>query len=246
MTEARAVDAEILPAATQALMARPAQQQGLVARPVVTPDQAREILAEWEALKQAIARPEDIHEEERGGKKIRFYKKSFWRRAATFFQMNVEAVPGSERFDLFGQVRVASVAYQAKAGNSGTVTGDGHCGNDERGKERWSTANLLATAHTRAYNRAVSNCIGGGEVSADELEVEEKAAAENSAVRMVRLNVAEQNIREAILAVPTRDACVGIYKEIYANTEGLDKHVVEELLALCKARGEALKAKEGN
>lgn len=239
MTEPKEVSVEVVPAQTQALLARPVNEQLAVARPVVTPAQAKEILAEWEALKQAIARPEDIHEEERGGKKIRFYKKSFWRRAATFLNLSVNAVAGSERFDLFGQTRVASVAYEASVGNGRRVSGDGHCGNDERGKERWTTANLLATAHTRAYNRAVSNCIGGGEVSADELEVEEKVP------RAVREAVVHENFRQKIDLVQNRDQCAELYKEIHVNARGLEQEVVDSLLQLCKVKAQTLAAQRG-
>lgn len=47
------------------------------------------------------------------------------------------------------------------------------CGKDCDGRQHWShPGDLPATAHTRAQNRAISNLIGAGEVSAEEMEPE--------------------------------------------------------------------------
>ena len=157
---------------------------GMIARPVVTPEVAKQVIAEWEELKKAIGSETDIRREKRKSKQndgtwkeveIAYYKKSYWRKAATFLGLSVDVTPGTEKFELIGGVKLASVCYRATGPNGRGVTGDGHCGADEGGKANWSASNLLATAHSRAYNRAVSNYIGGGEVSADELDEETKA-----------------------------------------------------------------------
>lgn len=231
--------------ATQALLTTNNGQQ-LVARPIVSPEQARTVIAEWAALKAAIATESDVYREERGGKVVEYYKKSYWRKAATFLGITVEATPGSERFEVIGGAKVASVNYSASVPGR-KVTGDGHCGSDERGKERWTIANLLATAHSRAYNRAVSNCIGGGEVSADELEVVERPATPTPAKPAVDVEYqVEENVfvklRQKIDSTTTRDDCAALYKEIHANANNLTSDELGLLKSACSARGTELAA----
>jgi len=164
---------------TKAMLAVPANNSP-IPRPVVTPTEAKAIISEWEELKRAIGMESDIRRETRNTKdgpvEVAYYKKSYWRKAATFLNISVEAVPGTENFRTIGEgaamTKLASVVYVASSKSGRRVVGDGHCGTDENGKRNWSAANLLATAHSRAYNRAVSNFIGGGEVSADEIDEE--------------------------------------------------------------------------
>lgn len=181
MSEIHDVKAEVIPPApvtTQALSTTP-QNVG-VARPIVTPAQAKEIIQEWTDLKSSVLREVDIRRETRTNKNtgevtdVSYIKKSGWRNLATFFGLAVEVVPGTEKIEVIGGTKLASVTYRASALNGRACSGDGHCGGDEPGKYNWTLSNLAATAHTRAFNRAVSNLIGGGEVSADEIGSEEK------------------------------------------------------------------------
>jgi hypothetical protein len=184
MTQPTEIEAEVIPPPntsqnTKLMLSVPANNSP-IPRPVVTPTEAKVIIAEWEELKKAIGMESDIRRETRYSKdgpvEVAYYKKSYWRKAATFLNISVEAVQGSENFRTIGEgaslTKLASVVYVASAKNGRRVVGDGHCGTDEGGKAKWSAANLLATAHSRAYNRAVSNFIGGGEVSADEIDEE--------------------------------------------------------------------------
>jgi hypothetical protein len=120
-----------------------------------------------------------------------FRKKDYWRAVATAFNLQVEEVVGSEhRTDHTHQISAddetdepdwtISVTYRASASNGRTATGDGACSSSEKwGFDRQTGAiiskrqatyhNVRAHAHTRAYNRAVSNLVGFGEVSAEEI-----------------------------------------------------------------------------
>lgn len=144
--------------------------------PVVTVAQAQEIRKQWDDLKGSCLRDTDFHTENRKGKQVKYIKKSGWRYFATFFGLAVEAISNTEAVRTFKKngkdVLVCSISYRATSPNGRYSDGDGHCGNDEAGKDWWTIANLLATAHTRAYNRAVSNLVGGGEVSAEEMALE--------------------------------------------------------------------------
>lgn len=126
-------------------------------------------LRAYEDLKQRIATPSDIQDIYERGVHKQFYKKSFWRRIANAFNLTVLVVPNTQqRIDLGNGNYAMTVEYKAVAPNGRTASGDGHCGTDESGKDNFMQ--IAGIAHTRGYNRAVSNLVGGGEVSAEEMD----------------------------------------------------------------------------
>lgn len=115
------------------------------------------------------------------GKKFR--KKMYWRGVATAFNLRLEMVseqrvefdkPISEHVDEdeWGWV----VVYRATASNGRSCDGDGLCYASEKlTKQGYRSAmmtdhNIRSHAHTRAKNRAISDLVGFGEVSADEVK----------------------------------------------------------------------------
>ena len=131
--------------------------------PLATPTEAAAAIAAYEALKAAIVRDDDIQVIQ--GRK--FLKKSFWRRVATCFGLSLELVR-EERIVQDGHLAYR-VMYRAIAPNGRTMDSDGYCSTAEPGRGGWPEHNVRATAHTRAKNRAISDLVGGGEVSAEEL-----------------------------------------------------------------------------
>jgi Chitinase len=114
-----------------------------------------------------------------------FRKKGYWRGVGIAFNLTVTLL--EERRDVhgtfedghdnFGYVAV----YQATAPNGRSAIGDGACFAVEKALRRipnkWialpfqaTEHNIRSHAHTRAFNRAISNLVGFGEVSAEELE----------------------------------------------------------------------------
>jgi len=103
-----------------------------------------------------------------------FRKKSYWRAIATAFNLNV---------DLIGEQQIASptdendwgwvVTYVARATNGRFAIGDGACFASEKSGGSDTVHNVRGHAHTRGYNRAVSNLVGFGEVSAEEVQFEQ-------------------------------------------------------------------------
>jgi hypothetical protein len=98
-------------------------------------------------------------------------KKSYWRAVATAFGLSV---------DLVNEVEIKSpadetdwgyaVTYAARAKNGQYAIGDGACFASEKKSEAQRTVhNVRSHAHTRGFNRAVSNLVGFGEVSAEEI-----------------------------------------------------------------------------
>ncbi|KKL20852.1 hypothetical protein LCGC14_2451320 [marine sediment metagenome] len=139
-------------------------QTGIV-RPAVTPDEALKAWKEYQELKKKIIEKSDV---QRIGKDD-FLKKSYWRKLKTFFNLQVGCVK-EHHFTDESQVLHFMVIYRATHPNGSYADGDGACSSNEKGLTK-SFHNTRAIAHTRAFNRSVSNLVGGGEVSAEEINV---------------------------------------------------------------------------
>lgn len=96
-----------------------------------------------------------------------FRKKNYWRAIATAFNLTVEPIEErrEEALDDWGYV----VTYRATAPNGRSAVGDGACMVSEKRGPQGTLHNVRSHAHTRGFNRAVSNLVGFGEVSADEI-----------------------------------------------------------------------------
>ncbi len=99
--------------------------------------------------------------------------KAAWRKMSTFFNVDVKVV--REWKEDMGDGRwVFYTDYIAVAPNGRMAPGDGACDTHEKHRKDGSVItnsmhNTRGTAHTRGHNRAVSNLVGGGEVSAEEI-----------------------------------------------------------------------------
>lgn len=149
-----------------------------IVTPLSDPEGARAAIEQYEALKAAIIQPRDVYRETRkdrdgNEKEVEYLKKSFWRRVATCFGLSLELVSETREKDEKGALAY-SVYYCAVAPNGRTMIGDGYCSRSEPGKGYWSEHNVRATAHTRAKNRAISDMVGGGEVSYEEMVGEDE------------------------------------------------------------------------
>jgi len=96
------------------------------------------------------------------GKKFR--KKSYWRAIARGFYVDTELV-SEERIEV-GDDRGYEVCYRATTPDGRSTTGDGACMGSEKQGDSRTLHNVRAHAHTRAKNRAISDLVGFGEVSA--------------------------------------------------------------------------------
>ncbi len=142
--------------------------------PVFRGEQMAQALTAYREVQRALdeGMPEQIMELE--GKAFR--KKGYWRAVQVAFNASAEMV--EERREVYGALDDGSdnyvylVTYAATAPNGRRVTGDGACSASEkqRGRMRATEHNVRSHAHTRAFNRAVSNLVGFGEVSAEEAE----------------------------------------------------------------------------
>lgn len=127
-----------------------------------------------------------------------FKKKSYWRKVATFFNLTIET--REERHEMVGRTMVWHFTVRAIAPNGRYIEGIGSCDVYEKATLRdgeykmpgknggWYPAtpnslhNTRSTAYTRAFNRAVSDLVGGGEVSAEEVDRESTQPGERDDV----------------------------------------------------------------
>jgi hypothetical protein len=154
--------------------------------PIFTGTEMTQALTAYRDLQRALdqAMPDQIMNLD--GKPFR--KKGYWRAIAVAFNLTVE--PITERREVIGAFDDGRenfgwhVTYRATTPHGRTATGDGSCFAIEKARRRdgadpWaelpkqaSEHNVRSHAHTRAYNRAISNLVGFGEVSAEEVDRE--------------------------------------------------------------------------
>ena len=127
----------------------------------------QQLAAAYDAACKALIGPNDVQKE--GGRE--FKKKSAWRKLARHFRISVTADRDDARIQQNQDgswIAIARATAVAPWGQSFTDVGG--CGSDEQtGRRTITMADALATAMTRATNRAVSNLIAMGEVSAEEI-----------------------------------------------------------------------------
>jgi len=126
----------------------------------------------------------------------KFKKKSAWRKYATAFNISVEMMDEDIKYNELFQVILAKYRVKATLPNKRYSTGVGACSSWEKGHENDKTNNdgtitlckgpcngrkhfahadhdIIGTAFTRAVNRAISDLIGAGEVSAEEMALKD-------------------------------------------------------------------------
>lgn len=165
-----------------------------------------------------------------------FVKKSGWRKVALAYNLTLEMVPGSERIERAedGTPLRATVTWRATAPNGRTMEASGHCADSEsrfaKDKGRQKLENdLRATAETRAKNRAISDLIGMGKVSAEEAVSTGQLADEETIKRMPRalgfLFTHHGDDRDA-------NAARAVYDSLVQVEGGLSQQAAEAVIAL--------------
>jgi hypothetical protein len=148
---------------------------------------AKQAMAQFEQIKTEILNNDtDIVIIE--GKK--YIKRSGWRKIALAFNVTTEIVKiEREKID---DVYIVRVIARAIAPNGRISEEVGICDSTEfqKGRLKFSYHNIETKATTRAINRSISNLVGGGELSAEEIiegpeEIEEKSAPIDKAFRAV-------------------------------------------------------------
>ena len=99
----------------------------------------------------------------------KYIKRSGWRKIALAFNVSTEII--SVERDYGSDLKICHVKARAIAPNGRVSEEIASCDSTEfQGNIKFSVHNLETKAATRAINRAISNLVGGGEVSAEEIE----------------------------------------------------------------------------
>lgn len=127
--------------------------------------QQNALAAAYDAACGAIIGPNDVQVE---GNRT-FKKKSAWRKLARYFNISTRVVKVEREYLASGDF-LATVTTEASAPWGQSAEAVGACCTDEAtGRRVITVADAIATAETRATNRATSNLIAMGEVSAEEM-----------------------------------------------------------------------------
>lgn len=133
-------------------------------KPVVSAEQAKKGWEEFERLKDALLTSDDY--QPIGDKK--FIKRSGFRKIGVCFNLS-DRIVEQVRTDREDGTFFWRIGVEVAAPNGRVVAGVGICDSAER-KFAHLEHDVYATAHTRAKNRAISDMVAGGAVSAEEME----------------------------------------------------------------------------
>jgi hypothetical protein len=147
---------------------------------VVSPD----VEGTVNALKKFLELKEEVLQENDtvmiSGKK--YIKRSGWRKIALAFNVSTEII--SVERDYGSDLKICHVKARAIAPNGRISEEIASCDStefiyedkDNKKQVKFTIHNMETKAATRAINRAISNLVGGGEVSAEEIEQGENAS----------------------------------------------------------------------
>lgn len=174
----------------------------------------------------------------KGAKPTKFKKKSAWRKYRNAFKINTEIIDREILKDKQGRVQEATFIVRATSPRGDYTDAYGSC---SRFEHPFSKPNhdIPATAQTRATNRAISDLIGAGEVSAEEMTFKEKPVQ--------RVKKQEQppktNIEKEAEANGVEDAEVKPAKQAKKAKQEptLSAETVEKLFKKCPKLEEAFK-----
>jgi hypothetical protein len=142
---------------------------------VLMPLDTEQVVAGMKAYQELLPKLLEPSDWQDAGSDGKFVKKSGWRKIARAFNLSVMVVSVRIERDAEGNPTRAETIARAMGPNGQVSDADGYCSADEkrfkneRGRQKLEN-DLRATATTRAKNRAISDLVGMGEVSAEEVE----------------------------------------------------------------------------
>ena len=131
------------------------------------PVDVEQAIVEWKAYQELTERLIDKTDYQNIGPK-RFKKKSAWRKYAKAFNLSCEIIDKIVERGEDGKIQYADFVVRATAPSGRYAEAWASCSRTERAFSH--DQDIAATAQTRAENRAISDLIGAGEVSAEEMK----------------------------------------------------------------------------
>ena len=151
---------------------------------MVDVDSAKAFMDNYQEVCKALLDKSDYQNVKINGKSTAFKKKSAWRKIATAFNISDEILEKEIIRDDNYQIISATFAVKVTAPNGRSGIGTASCSIFDKIKnsdleqpsnfelrKRFNNAenDVIGTAHTRAKSRAISDLVGMGEVSAEEM-----------------------------------------------------------------------------
>lgn len=138
---------------------------GDIVRPAISAVQAKQAWQEYLNMRKVILDRKDFQNIQ--GKD--FIKKSGWRKFATFYNLT-DTIVQEDRIESGDGSFIWKIKVLCTAPNGRVTEGVAICSSREKSGARIEH-DVYSTAHTRAKNRAISDMIAAGEVSAEEMAV---------------------------------------------------------------------------
>ena len=135
---------------------------------IMLPEVAAARMRLFEALKISLLQDSDIQTIPTKDGKRSFIKRSGYRKLALAFNISDEIIK-EECIQEPAGVTIWRIHVKASERNGRFAVGIGACSSRERTFAH-PDHDIYATAHTRAKNRAISDLIGSGDISAEEIE----------------------------------------------------------------------------
>jgi len=147
-------------------------------------EEVRKYMHHLENVKKELLVPDDMPVittvDKKTGKKVSkpYIKRSGWRKIAFAFALS-DRIVSEKRTDRPDGSFVWHVVVEVATQSGRTCTGSGACDSKERGYAHVEH-DVYAVAHTRAKNRAISDMVAGGVLSAEEMEAAPVIDAEDT------------------------------------------------------------------
>lgn len=162
---------------------------GGVVEPLGKIEDLKRSWAKFQAVKAAVIDAGDVQEVTRGNEKRAYIVKSGWRKIQVAYGIRTEVL--KQVREVHDKTVMWNITVRASTRNGYFAEAVGSCVNNERCSERQplkgcdrtggdcnnglrhfahGEADMLMTAQTRATNRAISDLVGGGDVSAEEMQ----------------------------------------------------------------------------
>lgn len=196
----------------------------------------QKLAAAYDAACLSLIGPNDVQKD--GGRS--FKKKSAWRKLQRHFGISTSIVSVNQQ--TIGEHYVATVTVKASAPWGQSAEAAGACGGDEAtGRRTITIADAIATAETRATNRAVSNLIAMGEVSAEEMDKRPNSTAAKQPADMLMPFGKQKGTK---LGDIDSDALISAVD--WCEEKGKFPDLIEACVAVLKGRGIGSSDEEGN
>ncbi len=176
-------------------------------RPLVSPEQAAKEWQKFEELKKRLLTKSDYATI--NGKPHEC--KSAFRKLAVYFGISDEIVE-QVRTDREDDSFMWRIVVKATAPNGRFSTGVGICDSRERDFARVEH-DVYSTAHTRAKNRAISDLVAGGVVSAEEMGAVSEKSAPDSSSAIGNESLSKEDIADALQGAGLETSILGFHEE---------------------------------